>query len=70
MRLQDTLVLNTSTQAWVIQSIAAMLGIISGRHLAQHCYTYYPRIPRWFLFFMIELSVLACDMMVRHRVLL
>ncbi len=45
------------------------MGIATKRHLAQHCYHYYPLIPRYFLFIMMELAVLATDMMV-HAVLL
>ena len=51
-----------SLMAIFLQTIAARLGIATGRDLAQCCYEWYPkwtRVPNWL---MAELAIIACDL--------
>ena len=51
-----------SLMAIFLQTIAARLGIATGRDLAQCCYDWYPkwtRVPNWL---MAELAIIACDL--------
>ncbi|CAN6248166.1 unnamed protein product [Urochloa humidicola] len=43
----------------VIQSLAAKLGIITGRHLAELCMREYPKYVKYGLWFLIEVGVIA-----------
>ncbi|KAL4328420.1 metal transporter Nramp6 [Arachis duranensis] len=55
------IVLLASCAALVIQSMAANLGVVTGKHLAEHCRTEYPRVPNTILWIIAEISVVACD---------
>ncbi len=51
-----------SVMAIFLQVIAARLGVVTGRDLAQCCYDWYPkwtRVPNWLL---AEVAIIACDM--------
>lgn len=80
-----------SCAALIIQSLAANLGVVtgkqflrlfyfdvidlpglrhyekdnllsnSGKHLAEHCRTEYPRVPNFILWVLAEISIVACD---------
>lgn len=41
-------------------------GVVTGRHLAEHCYTQYKRIPRLILWVMVEIAIIGSDMQVRY----
>uniref|UniRef100_M8BHY9 Metal transporter Nramp1 n=1 Tax=Aegilops tauschii TaxID=37682 RepID=M8BHY9_AEGTA len=43
----------------IIQSLAAKLGIVTGRHLAELCMSEYPKPVRYGLWFFAELGVIA-----------
>src|SRR5580704_14209619 len=51
-----------SLMAIFLQTIAARLGVATGRDLAQCCYDWYPRwtrVPNWL---MAEVAIIACDL--------
>ncbi len=51
-----------SLMAIALQVIAARVGVVTGRDLAQCCYDWYPkwtRIPNWLL---AEIAIIACDL--------
>jgi manganese transport protein len=57
-----SVVLLSSLMAILLQSLAAKLGIVTGRDLAQACRDHYPPralIPQWLL---CELAICACDL--------
>ncbi|XP_020109880.1 metal transporter Nramp3-like isoform X1 [Ananas comosus] len=55
------IILVASCAALIIQSLAAKLGVVTGKHLAEHCRTEYPKIPTFILWILAELAVVACD---------
>ena len=40
------------------------LGIVTGKHLAEHCYDSFPRLPNVLLWIMVEIAVIGSDMQV------
>jgi len=46
----------------VMQRLAARLGTVTGSHLAEVCYTGYPKVPRLVLWIMIEIAIVGSDM--------
>ncbi|KAJ7962761.1 putative Metal transporter [Quillaja saponaria] len=55
------IILVASCAALIIQSLAANLGVVTGKHLAEHCRAEYPRVPNFILWFFAEIAVIACD---------
>lgn len=55
------IILVASCAALVIQSLAANLGVVTGKHLAEHCRIEYPRIPNIILWVLAEIAIVACD---------
>ncbi|XP_039114113.1 metal transporter Nramp3-like [Dioscorea cayenensis subsp. rotundata] len=55
------IILVASCAALVIQSLASKLGVVTGKHLAEHCRAEYPRIPNFILWILAEIAVVACD---------
>ncbi|OVA16080.1 Natural resistance-associated macrophage like [Macleaya cordata] len=55
------IILVASCAALVIQSLAANLGVVTGKHLAEHCRAEYPRVPNFILWVLAEISIVACD---------
>lgn len=47
---------------FLLQRLSSRLGVVSGKHLAEMCYEYYPKIPRLFLWIMIEIAIIGSDM--------
>ncbi|VDN06992.1 unnamed protein product [Thelazia callipaeda] len=45
-----------------LQRLSARLGVVSGRHMAEVAYEYYPKVPRFFLWIMIEIAIIGSDM--------
>uniref|UniRef100_A0AC35TSF5 Protein Malvolio n=1 Tax=Rhabditophanes sp. KR3021 TaxID=114890 RepID=A0AC35TSF5_9BILA len=45
-----------------LQRLAARVGVVTGQHMAEICYNYYPRAPRWILWIMVEIAIIASDM--------
>jgi manganese transport protein len=52
----------SSLMAIFMQIIAARLGIITGKDLAQACRDYYPEWSRWPLWIFSEIAICACDL--------
>ena len=46
----------------MMQRLAARLGTVTGLHLAEMCYTQYPRIPRLGLWICTEIAIIGSDM--------
>ncbi|KAK7486309.1 hypothetical protein BaRGS_00022479, partial [Batillaria attramentaria] len=46
----------------LIQRLAARLGVVTGKHLAEVAYLKYPTIPRVLLWIMVEIAVIGSDM--------
>ncbi|KAG8074920.1 hypothetical protein GUJ93_ZPchr0006g42454 [Zizania palustris] len=55
------IILIASCAALIIQSLAARLGVVTGKHLAEHCRAEYPKATNFILWILAELSVVACD---------
>ncbi|XP_022723910.1 metal transporter Nramp1 isoform X3 [Durio zibethinus] len=55
------IILMSSCAALVIQSLAAKLGVVTGKHLAEHCRAEYPRGPNFILWVLAEIAIVACD---------
>ncbi|KMZ63767.1 Manganese transport protein mntH [Zostera marina] len=55
------IILVASCAALVIQSLASNLGVVTGKHLAEHCRAEYPTITNLILWFLAEIAVVACD---------
>ena len=54
--------LMSNLMAVLLQTLAARLGVVTGKDLAQACRDYYPRwlsVPLWFL---CEIAIVACDL--------
>lgn len=52
----------TSLLSLLLQRLAVRLGAVSRLGLAEHCTTFYCRAPRYFKWFLMEVSILSCDM--------
>ncbi|KAK7257158.1 hypothetical protein RIF29_30928 [Crotalaria pallida] len=50
-----------SCAALVIQTMAANLGVVAGKHLAEHCRAEYSRVTNLFLWVIGEVVIVACD---------
>ncbi|GFZ03996.1 NRAMP metal ion transporter 6 [Actinidia rufa] len=55
------IILVASCAALIIQSLAANLGVVTGKHLAEHCRTEYPKVPNFILWVLAEIAIVACD---------
>lgn len=55
------IILVASCAALVIQSLAANLGVVTGKHLAEHCRAEYPKKTNFILWVLAEISIVACD---------
>ncbi|KAI5337588.1 hypothetical protein L3X38_016859 [Prunus dulcis] len=55
------IILVASCAALIIQSLAANLGVVTGKHLAEHCRAEYPRVTNFILWVLAEISIVACD---------
>lgn len=49
----------------IMQRLAARLGVVTGRHLAEICYSEYPKPARIILWIMIEIAIIGSDIQVR-----
>jgi manganese transport protein len=52
----------SNVMAWLLQTLASRLGIVTGRHLAQLCREAYPRIIAMTLFALAETAIIATDL--------
>ncbi|GMH05180.1 hypothetical protein Nepgr_007020 [Nepenthes gracilis] len=55
------IILVASCAALIIQSLAAKLGVVTGKHLAEHCRAEYSKLPNFILWILAEIAVVACD---------
>ncbi|MQM12263.1 hypothetical protein Taro_045179 [Colocasia esculenta] len=55
------IILVASCAALVIQSLAANLGVVTGKHLAEHCRAEYASFTNFILWMLAEVAVVACD---------
>ncbi|KAA8540545.1 hypothetical protein F0562_024536 [Nyssa sinensis] len=55
------IILVASCAALIIQSLAANLGVVTGKHLAEHCRMEYPKVPNFILWVLAEIAIVACD---------
>lgn len=46
----------------LMQILSARIGVVTGKHLAELCYTRYPKLPRIFLWLMTEIAIIGSDM--------
>ncbi|KAL0663408.1 hypothetical protein Bca4012_100245 [Brassica carinata] len=53
------IILVASCAALVIQSLAANLGVVTGKHLAEHCRAEYSKVPNFLLWVVAEIAVAA-----------
>jgi natural resistance-associated macrophage protein len=49
---------------WIIQMQSAKLGVVTGRHLAEHCRASFPPGPRYLLWAMAEIAIIGSDIQV------
>ncbi len=54
--------LASNIAAIVLQRLAARLGIVTGRDLAQSCRDHYPRSVNYMLWVLAEIGIVACDL--------
>ncbi|CAL0321974.1 unnamed protein product [Lupinus luteus] len=55
------IILVASCAALVIQTMAANLGVVTGKHLAEHCRAEYPKVANIILWIIAEIAIVACD---------
>ncbi|XP_021776137.1 metal transporter Nramp6-like [Chenopodium quinoa] len=55
------IILVASCAALIIQSMAAKLGVVTGKHLAEHCRFEYSKVPNFILWILAEIAIVACD---------
>ncbi|XP_023528489.1 metal transporter Nramp6-like [Cucurbita pepo subsp. pepo] len=55
------IILVASCAALIIQSLAANLGVVTGKHLAEHCKAEYPKVQNFILWVLAEIAIVACD---------
>lgn len=46
----------------LLQRMSARLGVVSGKHMAEVAYQFYPKVPRIILWLMIEIAIVCSDM--------
>ena len=56
------IIMLSNLMAILLQALAARLGIVTGRDLAQACRAYYPRPLNYLLWIACELAIMACDL--------
>ncbi len=56
------IVMLSNLMAILLQALAARLGLVTGRDLAQACRAYYPKPVNFVLWITCELAIMACDL--------
>ena len=54
--------LMSNAMAVLLQTLAARLGVVTGKDLAQACRDYYPKFMAYPLWFLCEIAIIACDL--------
>ena len=57
-----SVILLSNMMAMLLQALAARLGIVTGRDLAQACAAHYSRAVRYALWLLCEMAIVACDL--------
>jgi len=57
-----SVILISNLMAMLLQALAARLGIVTGRDLAQACRAHYSRRTNFILWLMCEVAIIACDL--------
>ncbi|XP_021722836.1 metal transporter Nramp6-like [Chenopodium quinoa] len=55
------IILVASCAALIIQFMAANLGVVKGKNLAEHCRFEYTKVPNFILWILAEIAIVACD---------
>eukprot|EP00118_Oscarella_pearsei_P019563 m.208486 g.208486 ORF g.208486 m.208486 type:complete len:571 (+) comp39709_c0_seq31:227-1939(+) len=55
------ILLLSTIAGYVLQLLAARLGVVTGKHLAEICREKYPKVPRLFLWILMELAIIGAD---------
>eukprot|EP00892_Ulva_mutabilis_P003688 jgi/Ulvmu1/1691/UM116_0002.1 len=55
------IVLWSTVLGFIVQLLAMRLGIVTGKHLAEHCRNVYPMFPRIVLWLMTEVAIIGSD---------
>jgi hypothetical protein len=48
-------------QGFAFQCLSSRLGIVTGLNLAQHCGQEYPKLPRYLMWFCMEIAIIGAD---------
>lgn len=48
-------------QGFAFQCLSSRLGIATGLNLAQHCGQEYPKLPRYLMWFCMEIAIIGAD---------
>lgn len=54
--------LSSTVLGLLVQILSARLGVVTGKHLAELCYSRYPKLPRILLWIMTEVAIIGSDM--------
>ncbi|CAB3409591.1 unnamed protein product [Caenorhabditis bovis] len=46
----------------LLQRLAARIGVVTGKHMSEIAYSYYPKVPRLILWIMVEIAIIGSDM--------
>jgi manganese transport protein len=57
-----SVILLSNMMAILLQHLCVKLGVATGRDLAQACRDHYPKPVVWFLWFLAEIAIAACDL--------
>src|SRR3569832_1979721 len=57
-----SVIMVSNLMAILLQGLASKLGVVTGRDLAQACRDHYSRPVVWFLWFVCEIAIAACDL--------
>ena len=53
--------LDCGMQGFAFQCLSSRLGIATGLNLAQHCGQEYPKLPRYLMWFCMEIAIIGAD---------
>jgi natural resistance-associated macrophage protein len=56
------ILVSSTVLSLLMQRLAARLGVVTGKHLAEICHRRYPKVPRILLWIMTEVSIIGTDM--------
>lgn len=59
------LILWSTVLGFLVQLLAMRLGIVTRKHLAEHCREVYPPVPRILVWLMVEIAIIGSDIQVQ-----